>query len=515
MPGLYLSTPSTIIGDQGSQNACWSEMMEPVFPLEIWTIVDQYIPWRSRLILAATCKAIRLLLPPKFECVTLTLMDSSIESVHIANQLLLHKIDFLTSPHIAPSIKVCRLNFHTQRSPALPATPEVCTPLFSALAKFDKLTDLDCFRILFDERHVSVINSLCHLTRAEFTECQWMYRHNIPFENRMQLQHLLVNHGPNRHRYNWLFNTHPDRLKSLVLSSGMPAGFISGFLPPLPNLESLEINGIAMLHPEFPVFVTLCPGLIELRVTTDSLFPSFARAAKGVIDVIPSASIPDLRIYEGPAKFLPSLTRGRLVTHVGVYACPLLMKTFTMNVGSAFKKRQIRSLKIRVPTVTGQVIALLSYFKAILAVEIVVTNEDQPAEARQTYMDVLIALDKSAFSPPLKLEYLSIAEENTVWGVPRESPWYSYQRECQQKLSLPAPSPSSPTSEGRLCTHTIPDSPFIAKCANLRYVMLSDDSGLIACWNPRTMTCCEEIQSFRQWQRRRLRLFDPIPYESL
>jgi hypothetical protein len=56
-----------------------------------------------------------------------------------------------------------------------------------------------------------------------------------------------------------------------------------------------------------------------------------------------------------------------------------------MKIGSAFKKTQIRSLKIRVPTVTEQIIALFSYFKAILAVEIVVTNEDQPPDSRQTY----------------------------------------------------------------------------------------------------------------------------------
>lgn len=165
----------------------------------------------------------------------------------------------------------------------------------------------------------------------------------------------------------------------------MPADFISGFLPPLPNLESLEINGIAILHPEFPAFLGLCPGLIELRITTDALLPFYVRAADDVMAVIPEDCIPDLRVYEGPAKFLPALTRGRLVTHVGVYACPMFMSTFTVSVASAFMKHQVRSLKIRVPRVTAQMLALISYFKATLAVEIVVTNEGQPIHSRQTY----------------------------------------------------------------------------------------------------------------------------------
>lgn len=358
---------------------------EPVFPVELWMLVARYLPRRTRLALTATCKTLRVLLPPKFECVTLTLVDSSMGLEDQANQSLLQKIDFFTSPKIAPAIKLCHINFHTQKTPSLPSTPDICTPLFSALAHFKNLTDLDCFRILFDEHHVAIVRSLSHLTRAEYTECQWVHRLPIPFENRMRLHHLLVDHGPNKHRYNWLFNTHPDYLMSLVLTSGMPADFISGFLPPLPNLESLEINGIAVLHPEFPAFLCLCPGLIELRITTDALLPSYVRATEDVMAVIPPDCIPDLRVYEGPAKFLAGLTRGRLVTHVGVYVCPLYMDAFTIRVGSAFKKQQVRSLKLRVPRLTGQMLALLSYFKAALAVELVVTNEDQPVESRQTY----------------------------------------------------------------------------------------------------------------------------------
>ncbi|KAJ3574022.1 hypothetical protein NP233_g2042 [Leucocoprinus birnbaumii] len=416
MSGFGCSISPKPIERRGSRKACWSRPPEPVFPFEIWTIVDRYIPWRQRLVLATTCRTLRILLPPKFECITLTLVDSSLESADIANQILIRKIDFVTSPHVAPSIKVCRLNYYTKRQPALPATSDVCTPLVSALAKLENLTDLDCFRILFEEKHVRVLNSLRNLTRAEFTECQWMYRQNIPYEDRMRLQHVLVNHGPNKLRYNWFFNTHPDHLRSLVLSSGMPSGLISGVVPTLPNLESLEINGIAVLHPELPMFLSLCPSLIELRITTDSLFPSYTRAAEGVLEVIPSTSIPELRIYEGPVTFLPMLTKGRLVTHVGVYACPKLMKSFAKNVGSAFKKRQIKSLKIRVPTITEQAVALLSYFKSLLAVEIIVTNEG--AKSRQTYQDILTILDRSTFPPPARLEYLSVAEANTEWGVP-------------------------------------------------------------------------------------------------
>lgn len=358
---------------------------EPVLPFEIWTVVGHYIPWRVRLALAATCKTIRYLLPPRFECVTLTLVDSPNGLEDYTNQRLLHKIAFFTSPHIAPTVRFCRLGFYTQKEPSLPTTADFCTFLFCALARFQNLTDLDCFRILFDERHVSVVKSLPNLTRAEFTECQWVHRQPVPFEDRMHLHHLLVDHGPNKHRYNWLFNTHPDHLRSLVLTSGMPADFISGFLPPLPNLESLEINGMAMLHPELPAFLTLCPGLIELRVTTDRLFPGYIRAAYDVMAVIPPDCIPDLRVYEGPAKFLPAFTKGRLVTHVGVFACPLYQNFFTSNVGSAFKKHQVRSLRIRVPKVTEQVLALMSYFKAVLAVEISVTNEGEPVHSRQTY----------------------------------------------------------------------------------------------------------------------------------
>ncbi|KXN90418.1 hypothetical protein AN958_04287 [Leucoagaricus sp. SymC.cos] len=511
------STPSAASSDQGSSVTCPLDAPEPVFPLEIWTIVEGYLPWKIRLILGATCKTLRNLLPPRFECVTLTLADCSVSTAEFTNQLLLRKIDFFASPEVALSVKICRLNFHTKRVPSLPPTPDVCTPLFSVVAKFKNLTDLDCFRILFDECHVNVINSLPNLIRAEFTECQWMHRQPVPFEDRMQLRHLLVDHGPNRQRYNWLFNTHPDHLVSLVLTSGMPAALISGFLPPLPNLESLEINGIAMLHPEIPSFFTLCPALIELRVTTDSLWPSYARAADAVVNVISAGCIPDLRMYEGPVNFLPAFTRGRLVTHVGVYACPLLMQNFTIKVGSAFKKQQIRSLKIRVPIITDQIIALLCYFKAILAVEIVVTNEGQPPESKQTYLDVLAALDTSTFHPPRNLEYLSIAEEATAWGTPKESPWYQYQRESQQRVLSQSPTQSllpPSLSEARSFHTTTPGSSFIQKCHNLQYVMLSDGPGVIAAWNPRT-SFSSEIKTIRQWQRQRLGLFEPVVYNSL
>ncbi|KAF9444390.1 hypothetical protein P691DRAFT_763447 [Macrolepiota fuliginosa MF-IS2] len=392
-------------------------------------------------------------------------------------------------------------------------------PLFSALARFKNLTSLDCFRILFDRSHVNVINTLSHLTHAEFTECQWVYRHHIPYEERMHLQHLLVDHGPNKRRYNWLFNTHPNHLTSLTLTSGMPADFISGLLPPLPNLESLEINGIAMVHPEFPSFLSLCPGLIELRVTTDALLPSYVRAAEDVITMISPDFIPDLRVYEGPAGFLPALTRGRLVTHVGVYACPMFMNTFTMTVGSAFMKQQVRSLKIRVPKVTKRILALISYFKAMLAVEIVVTNEGRCMKSRQSYNDILTALDNSVFPPPRHLEYLSIAEESTTWGEPKESPWYDYQRRLRQHTSLSSSKEHSDSSSSLSSpsSRPIPESEFINKCTSLRYVMLSDSSRIIAAWNPQLKTDPQhvEIKTFRQWQRQRLGLLDPIPYGSL
>ncbi len=357
----------------------------PAFPFEIWTVVERYIPWRVRLVLSTTCRTLRDLLPPRFERITLSLVDSPMGLEDYTNQNLLHKIAFFTSSDISPTVRYCRLGFYTRQKPSFPATADVCTFIFSALSRFENLTDLDCFRILFNEHHVNVMKSLPHLIRAEFTECQWVHRQPILFEDRMRLHHLLVDHGPNKHRYNWLFNTHPDHLRSLVLTSGMPADFISGFLPPLPNLESLEINGMAMLHPELPAFLHLCPGLIELRVTTDRLFPRYTQAACDVVALIPRGCLPDLRVYEGPAEFLPVLTKGRLVTHVGVFACPSSQNSFTFKVGSAFKKQQIRSLKIRVPKVTEQVIALMSYFNATLAVEISVTNENEPTQSRQTY----------------------------------------------------------------------------------------------------------------------------------
>ncbi len=116
-------------------------------------------------------------------------------------------------------------------------------------------------------------------------------------------------------------------------------------------------------------------------------------------------------------------------------------------------------------------------------------------------------LDQSIFPPPPNLEYLSIADEDTIWGTPKESPWYKLDE--LSRIDSFAPPGTEPS------LYPIPHSPFIRKCAKLRYAMLSDDSGVVVAWNPRTGSRDVEIEMFRQWQRHRLGLFDPVPYDSL
>lgn len=120
-------------------------------------------------------------------------------------------------------------------------------------------------------------------------------------------------------------------------------------------------------------------------------------------------------------------------------------------------------------------------------------------------------LDQSIFPPPPHLQYLSVANENTIWGTPKESHWYSLDERSRAG--------SFSDSESPLLQHPVipPSSLFIKKCHNLRYAMLSDDSGVIVAWNPHTGNPkghVVEIETFRQWQRHRLGLFNPVPYDS-
>lgn len=334
-----------------------------LLPPELWVNIFQRVPCQP---ITLVCRTFRSLAQPLlFENLGIDLVEEDRPTTNP------EWLEFISSPHIAPAVKTCRMYSWTAES-------EFKQIGLNTLSRFSGLVFLRLYNFTITTSLLDTIASFRRLSELDLLQCRPGVDDAVSPKHPIPLRYL----KSGGMLYDALDNTaatlvHPLHTHVLVLEH-KPYKFLQRLLDTGSSLalRSLTLHLWMAASPQFPGIMEICPALEELRFEDSFSDSGSSRAPPCAFNKPPKNALSHLQAFQGPWYMVEAFIKERPVTH-------LIIRDFDEGKESAIQtlvthglRYPVESLELHLQSFTSTLARALSGMNVIRALSLVITSEN-------------------------------------------------------------------------------------------------------------------------------------------
>ncbi|KAJ7132702.1 hypothetical protein C8R46DRAFT_1235653 [Mycena filopes] len=278
-----------------------------LLPPELWLKIFGYIPVFLLPSVTLTSRTFRALAQPLLFTTISTHPDGAPSSAKFRRRVV-DRIDFFFSPHIAPTVRHCKIALTAPEDDGFPAD-DIIDFIFHTLPRLPNLQSLECRHLRLTPERLAVLQHL-QLTTISLELCfgditEFAIACEVPMRN--------------------VTFKYPDASRDGIKASPCPI-FLSPnhlehlhattteVLPALARSQCFERLTTLALPVECLSSVDLLPALLRCPAVEElTLHTSTLLVPNTLFEALPLDILPRLNFYRGPHHFAPALLAGRTV----------------------------------------------------------------------------------------------------------------------------------------------------------------------------------------------------------
>ncbi|KAF9463324.1 hypothetical protein BDZ94DRAFT_1259086 [Collybia nuda] len=377
--GLVAFEP--IIGSQGVQ----------ILPLELWSHIFHHVPWHSRQPITLVCQTFRWLAQP------LLFENLEIKIVKDNQTSLTERLKFISLPHIAPAVIVCRMYTPTLMLRVEPKYREIG---LNVLPRFSNLVSLRLDGFVITNSLLNTIAAFQHLSELELLQSTHGVNDSSPPKHPLPLRYLKSGGLPVKN--DTLDTTsatlvHPMYTHTLVLGL-RPYKILRKLLDTgsVFALRSLTVRPGIASSPEFTGILNACPIIEELRFPVERPTASYNFSPTIYPFFEPSKTVLSrLQVFQGPWYMVEAFTEERPVGHLVVWGFDEEERGTVQMLAAQEARHPIESLELYTQTLTSTLASTLATMHTIRALSLVI-------ETPQAWKDVYSTIERMNISSTLE-----------------------------------------------------------------------------------------------------------------